>query len=51
MVWFLTVRSLYVMQKLVNFGPFKSPTQRVIQRWFDDATVHHSSLCPSMHLA
>lgn len=39
------------MEKLVNFGPFKGPTQRVIQRWFDDATVHHSSLCPSMQLA
>jgi len=45
------MRSLYVMEKLVNFGPFKGPTQRVIQRWFDDATVHHSSLCPSMQLA
>lgn len=51
MVWFLTVRCLYVMEKLVNCGPFKGPTQRVIQRWFDDATVHRSSLCPSIYLA
>ena len=52
--WFgflLSVRCLYVTEKLVNFGPFKDPTQRVIQRWFDDATVHRSSLCPSMYLA
>lgn len=34
-----------------KFWTVKGPTQRVIQRWFDDATVHHSSLCPSMHLA
>lgn len=34
-----------------KFWTFEGPTQRVIQRWFDDATVHHSSLCPSMHLA